>query len=1132
MAASFDEVVKGLNKLNANIETLLDEQRSSLRNSSGNNNYVSRRRYFGDNDFEKTKQLRSEIATLEEVSKRSGKLTRLLGDFKENSNNLKNQEQRLRQSIEEYKKTQEQLKRDLNKRGLSDAEALKEVEDKIDEINKKVKNLKEAFDGVFDPLVEGLDGEKVEEILDTLKEKYQSVFDEKTGADKVEKLKELAEELNEIGGFDKFNIDNVKTLAANLRDSVKEEENLEKYSSKVNKVYEKRIEQLNEQVRLNELSVRTMKDGFHEIGRGFSKLKGLADDLTSGWRKVDQASSNFAKNIGVGNRGLVALRKNTIDMVKNGGIGLNYGIGMEELVEIQQNYAQATGRNIGLTTNDVETSAAMSRLMGAKGGEFASALENFGLSYSEAGKRVGKMFATASKYGLSFEKYSQNFLTNIKLAQNYTFRDGLRGLERMAQKSTAIKLDMQQIASFADKVSTLQGAVESSASLQVLGGPFAQFADPLGMLNEGLNNMEGLMDRFQNMTQNLGKFNAETGQVEVSAFNKQRVRAAAQAMGMDYNQVMESIQAQGRRKFIEDNIKGNFTDEEKEFLMNTATVQNGKPQMTYIDSKGQRVTKDVDSMNSNDIKQARAQSQSDSDNIKDIAKSTRSFNEKVEGIEKTIEAIKAGWVEGSMNWINNKLNDVTKYLGAIKFAVAAIAIGKGISAIGNFAQGGFNIVNGITNFKEGAELAKAGYSGLAGKGGFMSGFGAFSANMGGSLGPVVGAVGSIAVAVGVIAAVVKGIHDVVKGKEKLEERDKLVAKGKIKKGDEEDRRLTIEGYEKKGKGYGLAGGAVGGAVAGALIGSAVPIIGTAIGAIVGGAIGYFGGKEVGRYYGGQEIERRKKEAIAEGRLHTSLERNGFDLRGGYTEDEYKKIISAINNGGDNTITKAEFENLPEELRKKMQESGDVSLFGELQEFVIDEATLNANDVVINAKNVDYNQDGSVKTKANGGLLNGPSHANGGMPIIGSNIEVEGGEFVVNKHAAKQNLGLLTSINKMGDGGIITPNTNNINSIKNLNTTISKMSNGGIIAPREDSSIKPIKVLPITNASINSVNKTSIEPININISGTIKLDGGNGKEIDMNALLKDPTFIRNITNLIEQQMIYNTKGARYTDKLVK
>ena len=49
----------------------------------------------------------------------------------------------------------------------------------------------------------------------------------------------------------------------------------------------------------------------------------------------------------------------------------------------------------------------------------------------------------------------------------------------------------------------------------------------------------------------------------------------------------------------------------------------------------------------------------------------------------------------------------------------------------------------------------------------------------------------------------------------------------------------------------------------------------------------------------------------------------------------------------------------------------------------------------------------------GGLLNGASHANGGMKIQGTNIEVEGGEYVVNKRSTQQFLPLLEAINKQG-----------------------------------------------------------------------------------------------------------------------
>lgn len=46
----------------------------------------------------------------------------------------------------------------------------------------------------------------------------------------------------------------------------------------------------------------------------------------------------------------------------------------------------------------------------------------------------------------------------------------------------------------------------------------------------------------------------------------------------------------------------------------------------------------------------------------------------------------------------------------------------------------------------------------------------------------------------------------------------------------------------------------------------------------------------------------------------------------------------------------------------------------------------------------------------GGLLNGKRHFNGGMRIEGTNIEVEGGEYVINRESTAKNLGLIRYIN--------------------------------------------------------------------------------------------------------------------------
>jgi hypothetical protein len=48
--------------------------------------------------------------------------------------------------------------------------------------------------------------------------------------------------------------------------------------------------------------------------------------------------------------------------------------------------------------------------------------------------------------------------------------------------------------------------------------------------------------------------------------------------------------------------------------------------------------------------------------------------------------------------------------------------------------------------------------------------------------------------------------------------------------------------------------------------------------------------------------------------------------------------------------------------------------------------------------------------AEGGEITGPSHAAGGARIHGTNIEVEGGEYVINKETTGKNKGLIRFIN--------------------------------------------------------------------------------------------------------------------------
>ena len=95
--------------------------------------------------------------------------------------------------------------------------------------------------------------------------------------------------------------------------------------------------------------------------------------------------------------------------------------------------------------------------------------------------------------------------------------------------------------------------------------------------------------------------------------------------------------------------------------------------------------------------------------------------------------------------------------------------------------------------------------------------------------------------------------------------------------------------------------------------------------------------------------------------------------------------------------------------------------------------------------------------AEGGLLSGNSHANGGIPfsVAGqSGFEAEGGEAIINKKSTSMFMPLLSAINQAGGGvgfdnpvslskfavGGITPNAPNTNNTDVYRLLINKMNN--------------------------------------------------------------------------------------------
>ena len=842
-----------------------------------------------------------------------------------------------------------------------------------------------------------------------------------------------------------------------------------------------------------ENTVRPLND----IVKGLKDMYGVLRDFNEPWAQASKAASQYAKSVGLAKKGMDALRKSTIDnMVKNH-IGINYNVSTDELLKLQENYTKAVGRNVRLSNADQENMAAMRAIIGeGKTTEFASQFENFGLSMSSTAEHMGKMFADASKAGISFEKYSDNVKQNISIAQNYTFKDGLKGLESMAKKATAIKMDMQMVANLAQKVSTVEGAIDVGAKLQVLGGPFAQAADPLGMLNEGLNDIEGLQDRVTRMIGQLGSFDKSTGEVKVSAFNKRRVAAAAEAMGMDYGKLMESVNANARRGEVEKQLSASASaskldDNMKELIKNNAEFKNGK---AGVSINGE--WKSIDELGNGDYEALVAETQDQAADVKDIAKNLRSLVDKRQGVIKQRDAnqaqlsekLKIGELEGKLIDVIGQSNFLLKTWITIALANNII---NGIRGLAQIVDGAKDIFNfGKSIFSRGKNLFRKGGKTASnvirrkGLGGLTRGWqNIVGRTMQPSANMATNAASNVASRAATGTATRTAANAATRGAANAGAKASanVMGRGISRAGTRGAIKFLGKGGAKMiGKAAGPLAGVVGGAFTafdefgkennhstgrkvGATVGSTIGgIAGAAalswipvIGPIIGGAVGSWLGKTIGSGFANDKRRAKFKDKYG----------LGESLKSDYSVKEIKEINKARVTG-----------KISKKLMDKLADRGDTEMFKQI---------------------IEVQKANKKENAENNGARKGRISKN--IRTAYFNIGTSYFEGELFKKGSEKSISISRGFRENG-------------------------KSGGWEAVKERSS---------SNSSNNAVTETQNsgkKDFNVNINGTLKLTSDNGQSVDIiGELRKNPQLLRSLADMISKEISTIDKGTYVSQK---
>jgi hypothetical protein len=352
--------------------------------------------------------------------------------------------------------------------------------------------------------------------------------------------------------------------------------------------------------------------------------------------KLNVAAQGYVRNVGGGERAMQKMKIQASavasEISKWGGMAYK----MQDILKNMAELSEKTGRNFEYMSKSQYKSLEDLTKFGIDK-DVISQYDTFGLSVDVIDKKIASIYSTAGKHGLNAKAVTNAVTKNLKMAQNYTFASGVKALERMAERSVALKFNMDQAARFADKVSTLEGAVQAGAGLSVLGGDFARFGNPLQMLYEGLNDAEGLMDRMVNMYSSMAKFDEKKGHIDITSFNRVRMKQAAQEMGVDPSEMMSMAMNLARENMVTSQLGKGLDKPTETYIKNIARInEKGEAVVTFNAGQENEETKAVSSLTMED--KMRLKNESDQKTLKegatvgDILVTTRTVTDKLNDI--------------------------------------------------------------------------------------------------------------------------------------------------------------------------------------------------------------------------------------------------------------------------------------------------------------------------------------------------------------------------------------------------------------------------------------------------------------------------------------------------------------------
>jgi hypothetical protein len=328
-------------------------------------------------------------------------------------------------------------------------------------------------------------------------------------------------------------------------------------------------------------------------------IPGLIGDLVGGAGKVLQTIAQMDAEMRTNLEGQGSAYGELADGMRKqiGFIGsevANYGVTMKQTMDGVRSLTDASGKLalVGKETiaEGLEASAAYTKsntfLL-----ENVEKFRNVGLGLADAAKTINEIGKLSIGLGLNAKKVTDGLVDKLDKLNSFGFKNGIEGLGRMVQQAQSLNISVDNTLKIAYDLFDPAKAIDLTANLQALGGAFGDFNDPLKLMYDAINNVDGLQDSLIGAARSLATYNTEQQRFEVSGANLIRANEIAGNLHMQTAD-LASMAVKAANKFeimSKIDMFPNIKPEQKEFVANLATLKGGKVGFDIPDSIAKKI---------------------------------------------------------------------------------------------------------------------------------------------------------------------------------------------------------------------------------------------------------------------------------------------------------------------------------------------------------------------------------------------------------------------------------------------------------------------------------------------------------------------------------------------------------------